>query len=95
MRPFVILFPLMALMACEDLEVANDPDALADLRGNRSCVRAVNNETGVTGATPNTELAVVEVNQFIINGGDGSVWTCFTNDAQVAQALVMISGAGG
>ncbi|MEM6760012.1 MAG: hypothetical protein AAF601_11105 [Pseudomonadota bacterium] len=85
-----LMLSLVALAACEDLETSNDPDARSEARGNKSCIRAVNRETGVTGATANTTLPVVEVNQYAITAGDGTRYICYTNDLQSAQALVKL-----
>ena len=51
---------LLGLVACDELAVANDPEALADLRGQKSCVAAVAKETGASGVAVNTTLPVVE-----------------------------------
>lgn len=81
------------LAGCDDVALANDPEALAELRGTRSCIRAVEAETKQSGATANTTLPVVEVNQYVIDAADGQTWTCFTDDNNSATALVRIPSA--
>ncbi len=89
------------LAACDP--AAFDPDltpeeraqALIDSRGNRTCVRAVEIETGISGATPNTTLPVVELNQYIIDlPGDEAPWTCVTDDDGRAQYIYRTRVAG-
>jgi len=82
----------LGLAACEDLALADDPDALAELRGTRSCIRAVAAETGVSGVTANTTLPVVEVNQYIIDVPGQVSWVCYTNDQNQATELVKLRG---
>ncbi|MEO0389674.1 MAG: hypothetical protein AAF218_01910 [Pseudomonadota bacterium] len=84
---------LLGLAACEEIAVADDPDALADLRGTRSCVRAVAAETGVSGVTINTTLPVIEVNQYIIDVPGQVSWVCYTNDQNQAIELVRLRAA--
>ncbi|MEO0939832.1 MAG: hypothetical protein AAFY38_16900 [Pseudomonadota bacterium] len=84
---------LLAVAACDEIAVADDPDALAELRGTKSCIRAVQNETGATGATANTELPVVEVNQYIIDVPGQPSWVCYTNDENQAIQLVKLRAA--
>jgi hypothetical protein len=87
---FALILPFVALAACDELAVADDPDALAELRGGKSCVAAVNRQTGKTGATVNTTLPVVEVNRFVIDVPKGNSWTCVTDNAGKAIELVEI-----
>jgi len=84
---------LLALAACDEVAVADDPDALAELRGTKSCIRAVQAETGVSGATPNTTVPVVEVNQYIIDVPGQASWVCYTNDQNQATELVRLRAA--
>lgn len=86
-RPALILC-LMGVAACEDVAVANDPVARAELRASRSCVAAVENETGVSGATINTTIPIIEINQYIVDVPGRPYWTCFTNAQGQAQTLV-------
>ncbi|MEM8578285.1 MAG: hypothetical protein AAGF60_10570 [Pseudomonadota bacterium] len=83
----------LGLAGCEDIAVADDPDALAELRGTRSCIRAVSAETGASGVTANTTLPVVEVNQYIIDVPGQVSWVCYTNDQNQAVELVKLRGA--
>ncbi|MEL7097849.1 MAG: hypothetical protein AAGM84_03375 [Pseudomonadota bacterium] len=83
---------LLAVTACDEIAVADDPDALAELRGTRSCIRAVQAETGASGATANTSVPVVEVNQYIIDVPGQASWVCYTNDENQATELVKLRG---
>lgn len=76
------------LSACDEIAVMDDPDALLDLRGNKSCVRAVNATAGVSNARPNTTLPVVEVNQYIIDVPGSGSYFCYTDDNGSARQLV-------
>lgn len=82
------LFGLLALAACDELAVADDPEALAELRGQKSCVAAVSNETGASGVAVNTTIAVVEVNRFIIDVPNAAPWTCVTDSNGQAIEIV-------
>lgn len=91
MTPFVrpaLILSLLGLAACDEIAVANDPVARAELRATKSCIRAVENETGASGVTLNTTLPVVEVNQYIIDVPGKPYWTCRTDDAGQAQTIV-------
>ncbi len=79
---------LLGLVACDELAVANDPEALADLRGQKSCVAAVAKETGASGVTLNTTLPVVELNRFIIDVPNAASWTCVTDENGRASQIV-------
>lgn len=70
---------LLALTACDEIAVAGDPVALADVRGKKSCVQAVAKETGASGVAINTELPVVETNRFIVDVPNAGMWTCVTD----------------
>lgn len=85
---------LLALGACDEAAFSDDPAVRAEFAGVRSCIRAVQSETGSTGATHNTELPVVEVNQYIIDVPNQRSWTCYTNDQNRAIELVRLRGAG-
>jgi hypothetical protein len=86
-RPALCL-SILALAACDELAVANDPVALAELRATKSCVAAVKAQTGSGNATLNTTLPIVEINQYIIDVPGAQSWTCFTDDAGKASQLV-------
>lgn len=79
---------LFGLAACDEIAVANDPVALADVRGQKSCVAAVSKQTGVAGAQVNTTLPVVELNRFIIDVPGGGQWTCVTDEGGKAIEIV-------
>lgn len=79
---------LLVVAACDELAVANDPEALAELRGQKSCVAAVAKETGASGVTPNTTLPVVELNRFIIDVPNAPSWTCVTDQNGRATQIV-------
>ena len=87
LRPLLIL-PVLAIAACDEIAVASDPVALADVRGQKSCVRAVAKETGVSGVTVNTALPVVELNRFLVDVPGGGTWTCITDDSGKAIEIV-------
>ncbi|MFT6674346.1 MAG: hypothetical protein ACJAVM_000517 [Sulfitobacter sp.] len=82
-----LCLPLLAISACDELAVANDPVALAEVRAARTCVAAVNKQVG-GGATLNTTLPIVEINQYVIDVPKANSWTCFTDDNGRAQQLI-------
>jgi len=84
-----LCLPLMAVAACDELAVANDPAALADLRAGKSCVSAVNKQVG-GGAVLNTTLPIVEINQYVVDVPKANSWTCYTDDNGRAQELIEI-----
>lgn len=83
-----LFLSILGLAACDEIAVANDPVARAELRATKSCIAAVENETGVSGATINTTIPIVEVNQYIVNVPNAPYWTCFTNEEGQAQSIV-------
>ncbi|MDF1727245.1 MAG: hypothetical protein P1U53_05780 [Sulfitobacter sp.] len=83
-----LVLPFLALAACDEIAVADDPAALAQLRGTKSCVAAVKRQTGASAVTPNTTLPVVEVNQYVIDVAAAPSWTCYTDDNNNAAQLV-------
>ena len=87
LRPLLVI-ALFGLAACDELAVADDPEALADLRGSKSCVAAVAKETGASGVTVNTTLPVVELNRFIIDVPGDGMWTCITEPNGRAKEIV-------
>jgi hypothetical protein len=92
MRPALCL-SILALAACDELAVANDPVALAELRATKSCIAAVKAQTGASTATLNTTLPIVEINQYVIDVPGAPAWTCFTDDmGQAAQLVVLRTG---
>lgn len=85
---FALILPFVWLTACDELAVADDPAALADLRGQKSCVAAVKNETGAPNVAINTTLPIVEINRFIVDTDTAGRWTCVTNNAGQATEIV-------
>ena len=58
LRPALCL-TLLGLAACDEIAVADDPAALAELRGQKSCVSAVAQQTGASGVAINTTRPIV------------------------------------
>ena len=87
LRPLLVL-SLLGLAACDELAVANDPVALADLRGQKSCIAAVSAETGAAGVAVNTTIPVVELNRYIIDVPNAAPWTCVTDAEGNATEIV-------
>ena len=83
----VLALPFVGLAACDEVAVANDPAALSEVRGAKSCVAAVSKETG-TKATLNTTEQVIEVNYFIVDLPGGGQWTCVTDENGRAKEIV-------
>ncbi|QFT60137.1 hypothetical protein FIU94_15005 [Sulfitobacter sp. THAF37] len=92
LRPALII-ALLGVAACDEVAVANDPVARAELRATKSCIAAVENETGVSGATINTTIPIIELNQYIVNVPNAPYWTCTTNDQ--GQALTITQNQRG
>lgn len=66
--------------------------ALAEARAIRACIGAVQRQTETTGASHNTDLVVVEINQYIIDVPStgptpNAPWTCITDDTGTPQYL--------
>lgn len=89
LRPSLCL-ALLTVAACDEIAVANDPVARAELRGNKSCITAVKKQTGETEVTANTTFPVVETNQFIIDVKGVASWVCYTDDNGRAQELTTV-----
>ena len=87
LHPLLVL-SLLGLAACDELAVANDPVALADLRGQKSCIAAVSAETGAAGVAVNTPIPVVELNRYIIDVPNAAPWTCVTDAEGNATEIV-------
>ena len=49
-----LILSVLGLAACDEVAVANDPVARAELRAAKSCVAAVEKETGAAGVAMNT-----------------------------------------
>jgi hypothetical protein len=89
LRP-VLCLSLLGVAACDEIAVANDPVALAELRGNKSCIAAVKKQTGESAVTANTTFPVVETNQFVIDVAGVPTWVCYTDDNGRAQELTKV-----
>lgn len=87
LRPALCL-SLLAIAACDEIAVASDPVALAELRGQKACVKAVSNQTGVAGVAINTTIPVIETNYFIVDVSNAKPWTCLTDDNGNALQIV-------
>ena len=83
-----LFFSVLGVAACDELAVANDPVALADLRGQKSCVAAVTAETGASGVAINTTIPVIELYRFIVDVPNGNSWTCVTDESGRAIEIV-------
>ncbi len=92
LRPALCL-SLLAVAACDEIAVAGDPEALAELRGQKSCVSAVAKETGNPGASLNTTVPVIETNRYIVDVPNAKSWTCVTDaNGQAWQIVEQQSG---
>ncbi len=78
----------LALAACDEVAVSSDPEARADGRGQRTCVKAVADQTGASGVKINTTIPVIETNYFIVDVPGAKSWTCLTDDSGRATQLV-------
>ena len=78
LRPALCL-TLLGLAACDEIAVADNPAALAELRGQKSCVSAVAQQTGATGVAVNTTRPVVELYRHIVDVPGGASWSCITD----------------
>lgn len=83
-----IVISLFAVAACDEIAVAGDPVALADVRGTKSCIAAVNKQTGTGGAVLDTTVPIVELNRYVVNTAAGTPWTCITDENGKAIELV-------
>ena len=87
LRPALCL-ALLGVAACDEIAVADDPTALADLRGQKSCLAAVGKETGVSGVTINKTRPVVELYRHIVDVPGGGSWACITDQSGKAIEIV-------
>tara|TARA_R110002124_G_scaffold165414_1_gene332756 strand:- start:14 stop:304 length:291 start_codon:yes stop_codon:yes gene_type:complete len=83
-----LFLSVLGVAACDEVAVANDPVARAELRATKSCIAAVENETGAAGVAMNTTIPVIETNQYIVDVPNAPYWTCLTNDEGQAVTLV-------
>ncbi len=81
---------LLATAACDEVAVANDPEALGDVRGAKSCIRAVSQHTGKAGVTVNTSIPVIELNRYIVDVRGAKSWSCVTDANGKAKEIVEI-----
>ncbi|MGJ8617617.1 MAG: hypothetical protein ACSHWS_12320 [Sulfitobacter sp.] len=92
LRPALCL-SLLAVAACDEVAVAGDPVARAELRGQKTCVAAVAKETGNAGATINTTIPVIETGRYIVDVPNAKRWTCVTDaNGQATQIVEQQSG---
>ena len=87
LRP-ALCVALLGLAACDEIAVADDPEALADLRGQKSCVAAVRQETGVEGVAINTTRPVIERYRHIVDVPGAGSWACITDEKGKAIEIV-------
>jgi hypothetical protein len=79
---------LLGIAACDEVAVSGDPVALADVRGQKSCVAAVAKHTGASGVAINTILPVVELNRYLVDVPNAPMWTCVTDETGKALEIV-------
>lgn len=87
LRP-VLCLALLGLTACDEVAVADNPTALADVRGKKSCLAAVGKETGISGVAINTSRPVVELYRYIVDVPGGGSWACITDPNGKAVEIV-------
>ena len=80
--------PFLALAACDEMAVANDPAALSELRGTKSCIAAVEKQSEESGAVIDTTIPIIELNRFVVRTPSGTPWTCITDENGRAIELV-------
>jgi|GEM_PF-388105 len=79
---------ILGLSACDEIAVADNPTALADVRGQKSCLAAVSKETGASGVSINTSRPVVELYRYIIDVPGAGSWACITDENGKAIEIV-------
>lgn len=87
LRPALCL-SLLIVAACDEIAVANDPEALADIRGQKSCVSAVTKESGNAGAVINTTIPIIETGRYVVDVPNAKSWTCVTDTNGNATQIV-------
>ena len=87
LRPALCL-SLLAVAACDEVAVAGDTVALAEVRGQKSCVAAVSKETGNKSAAINTTIPVIETGRYIVDVPNARSWTCVTDANGKATQIV-------
>ncbi len=91
MRPsfsIALLLILPALAGCDEVAVAGDPVALAEVRAQKNCISAVENHTGVAGGVINRTIPIVETGQYIIDLPNTPSWTCYVDEMGTARQLI-------
>lgn len=83
---------LAGLSGCTDMpssaEATLAGDAPGAARALRACPRAIARQTGASGITLNTEIVIVEINQYIFDvPGQEQPWTCVTDVAGAPKFL--------
>lgn len=85
-----LVLSLGGLAGCDEMAVADDPAALAELRTHKSCIAAVEQHTGISGGTINRTIPIVETNQYIVDlPGGAPKWTCYTDAEGKARELIL------
>lgn len=102
LRLLVCTAALLVAAGCDTLPQSADmspedrAEARLEARSIRTCIGAVQRHTSTSGATHNTDIPVVEVNQYIINVTNGTgPWTCITDDEGTPQYLYKTRVLGG
>ena len=81
---------VLTLSACDEMAVADNPAALAQLRTHKSCIAAVEQHTGISGGMINRTIPIVETNQYIVDlPGGAPKWTCYTDAQGKARELIL------
>ncbi len=84
---------LLVVAACDEVAVAGDPVALAEVRGQKSCVSAVAKESGNAGAVLNTTRPVIETDRYIVDVPNAKSWVCVTDaDGNATQIVEQQTG---
>ena len=92
LKKIIAALALLVLPACETVPVDGNASVVREnpgaTRALRSCPRAIVRETGASGITLNTDIVIVEINQYIFDvPGQDRPWTCITDDAGAAQFI--------
>ena len=82
-----LCLPLLGVAACDEVALAGDSGTLSESRGQRTCVRAVADQTKATGVTINTTIPVIEENYFVVDVPNGNSWTCITDESGRATQI--------
>ena len=87
LRPALCL-SLLAVAACDEVAVAGGPEAVAEVRGQKSCVSAVAKQTGNAGAVLNTTRPIIETGRFVVDVPNAKSWVCVTDAKGNATQIV-------